>query len=1007
MRFKKVELHAFRAYENKENGTFDFTLPNDKIASFVSIYAPNGFGKTSFYDGVEWAVTKNISRLANYEQISKAERKVIEMEYGHREKQYVLKNKYSLDEIGYVNILTEEDKVFRNTTVKLEKSGSTDFRINDNDNNKYFKNVILSQDGIDNFLKADDDKERYAKFISHFGNKTLSNYYNNIEKLEKKNNLEEKEIKKKIDSITKDINQDIDDNIFESTNNKINEFNLKNPEKLDIIDDDFNEIKKGELETKLIQAKNNLNQMVENTENKLIPELPNWLKKSEKYFKDKITWKDLKNKLNDYTELIKINKGIKIIQGQIDISNKEKDKLQYLTKIYPQYESIKSEINKIDINIKELNVAKLKDEKDLDEIVVEYSKISIEINTKENEKKEIDELLINIPIIYENIEKLQKYISDMKIFRDSLIKNKHIKDAIKSNIFIDIRTDERYKLKIKNIEVLIKENILYEEKLTSLQHKKHEYQEYNRELKNLLSLGIQIIDKTQKNICPLCNTKQDNYDVLKNKVLNNPLLNTLEKELLEEEEKIHYSIKTNNKKIEENKNFITLELDKEDDAIKNKIDKLNYQIKSIYQNNIEVDENALLLSLLTQTENMNQNELVQIKTKKQSELQSILDKLIKNNNNFVEQKKKIEEKILLAKRTLEHYEQSLNKFQNKEEYLSIYNYINEFKSKPENILEQIKNDINNNTKLLNDNYIKLNNLMEKKLEIINQYSIENIDTLNDEVELIKDKIFKIYTENIFTFESFYEQFFKNMISSFDNVKRDIKSKEKEFDAQLLNNKRLVNLIEIIEKNTNNLLNFIQNKKMKKELEEYNVIHALKIKIKEQLSKEKKKLENKINKDVEEFFHEDLINKIYEKIDPHPEYKKVKFECHFENGIGKLNIFVDNNSETKYISPALYYSTAQLNVLSLSIFLAKALNVKDNNGENVDCIFIDDPIQSMDSINILSTIDLLRSLVVNHNKQIILSTHDENFHYLLQKKIPIEHFDSKFIELETFGKVKNI
>ena len=91
---------------------------------------------------------------------------------------------------------------------------------------------------------------------------------------------------------------------------------------------------------------------------------------------------------------------------------------------------------------------------------------------------------------------------------------------------------------------------------------------------------------------------------------------------------------------------------------------------------------------------------------------------------------------------------------------------------------------------------------------------------------------------------------------------------------------------------------------------------------------------------------------------------------------------------------------------MSIFLAKALNVKDDDGQNIDSIFIDDPIQSMDSINILSTIDLLRSLVVTYGKQIILSTHDENFHYLLQKKIPTEYFDSKFIELETFGKVKN-
>lgn len=40
MKFKKVELHAFRAYKDKQDGTFDFTLDDDKIADFVSIYAP-------------------------------------------------------------------------------------------------------------------------------------------------------------------------------------------------------------------------------------------------------------------------------------------------------------------------------------------------------------------------------------------------------------------------------------------------------------------------------------------------------------------------------------------------------------------------------------------------------------------------------------------------------------------------------------------------------------------------------------------------------------------------------------------------------------------------------------------------------------------------------------------------------------------------------------------------------------------------------------------------------
>lgn len=56
-------------------------------------------------------------------------------------------------------------------------------------------------------------------------------------------------------------------------------------------------------------------------------------------------------------------------------------------------------------------------------------------------------------------------------------------------------------------------------------------------------------------------------------------------------------------------------------------------------------------------------------------------------------------------------------------------------------------------------------------------------------------------------------------------------------------------------------------------------------------------------------------------------------------------------------------------------------------ESVVCIFIDDPIQSMDSTNILSFRDLFRGITLLLGKQLIVSTHEENFHLLLQKKIP--------------------
>ena len=55
IRIKTIEIENFRAYRNPQ--VFD-------IASDVTVlYGPNGFGKTSFFDAIEFAVTGNIGRL--------------------------------------------------------------------------------------------------------------------------------------------------------------------------------------------------------------------------------------------------------------------------------------------------------------------------------------------------------------------------------------------------------------------------------------------------------------------------------------------------------------------------------------------------------------------------------------------------------------------------------------------------------------------------------------------------------------------------------------------------------------------------------------------------------------------------------------------------------------------------------------------------------------------------------------------------------------------------------
>lgn len=82
------------------------------------------------------------------------------------------------------------------------------------------------------------------------------------------------------------------------------------------------------------------------------------------------------------------------------------------------------------------------------------------------------------------------------------------------------------------------------------------------------------------------------------------------------------------------------------------------------------------------------------------------------------------------------------------------------------------------------------------------------------------------------------------------------------------------------------------------------------------------------------------------------------------------------------SPSYIFSSAQNNVLALSIFLSFAIK---QQWSNLDSIFLDDPIQNMDDINIHSFVDLVRSIQKQTNKQFFISTHDDRiYNFMLNK-----------------------
>lgn len=134
----------------------------------------------------------------------------------------------------------------------------------------------------------------------------------------------------------------------------------------------------------------------------------------------------------------------------------------------------------------------------------------------------------------------------------------------------------------------------------------------------------------------------------------------------------------------------------------------------------------------------------------------------------------------------------------------------------------------------------------------------------------------------------------------------------------------------------------------------------------------------------------LILWIYNQINPHPYFRKFEI-VKSNNGIN----IMDPLQKDIYLDHI--FSTAQVNVLALSIYLGIALST---NNAQLGQLYMDDPIQSMDDINMLSYIDLVRMICNSSciDKTMLIATHDHNFSKLLTIKMrnyTFKKFDFKY------------
>jgi exonuclease SbcC len=126
-----------------------------------------------------------------------------------------------------------------------------------------------------------------------------------------------------------------------------------------------------------------------------------------------------------------------------------------------------------------------------------------------------------------------------------------------------------------------------------------------------------------------------------------------------------------------------------------------------------------------------------------------------------------------------------------------------------------------------------------------------------------------------------------------------------------------------------------------------------------------------------------IKRIYTHLNPHVRLGRLDFRIDASNRANNRLIFeaLDPTGEVK-VNPSYTFSSAQTNVLAISVFLGIALR---QQWSNLNALFLDDPIQNMDDINVHSFVDIIRSVVRDTGKQFFISTHDERVFQFMRRK----------------------
>lgn len=138
----------------------------------------------------------------------------------------------------------------------------------------------------------------------------------------------------------------------------------------------------------------------------------------------------------------------------------------------------------------------------------------------------------------------------------------------------------------------------------------------------------------------------------------------------------------------------------------------------------------------------------------------------------------------------------------------------------------------------------------------------------------------------------------------------------------------------------------------------------------------------------------LVADVYSRLDPHPAFKGFEFELDTYYRRGTTTPVVRDVVENVTADPLVVFSASQANIAALSYFLAMGWTSREGG---LPFVLLDDPLQSMDDVNVLGFADVCRHL--RARRQLVISTHERRFAGLLERKLAPREAGARTIVLE--------